>query len=362
MVIEVVRGLGLGGAESLLAMRLESESRSGELRTSKIVNTYSGEDFFADQLVASGVSVLDLRTSSRWVSALKLWRLARSFPAGEPIVVHSPWPAAVLKLRRALHRSNAPLVEVAHSTRYATPMVILGLVLNRFATSCIAVSDEVASATTTRGFRSKKVVLSGVDRTAMREWIRENPTAPDLYRARIGLPPGARLIASVGNLLPLKRHSLLLKGMTELDQDVHLVLAGRGPEEPRLRAQALELGISERVHMLGREPDAWRWMAVADLVAHPSAVEGLPIALAEARVLGVPVLAFDVGGVTTILGGVSGSMVLQASDEEAFAEALIALIEVAPPVSTCFPDRASMQSPWDIERYATQFYAEVLGD
>ena len=357
-MIEVVRGLGLGGAESLLATRLVYESSSGSRRTRQVINTYSANTFFGDRIIAAGVELVDLGTSSRCLSAWRLWRIARGLPHDETLVVHSPWPAAVLKLRRALRRPCGPVVEVAHSTKYAWPMLVLGRFLNRFATLCIAVSEDVAEAPSTRGFRAITVVEAGVDRRTMRQWVLQNPDAPEQYRRSLGLPTDSRLVVSVGSLLPLKRHSLLVRVAEKLGERVHVVIVGAGPERERLIAQAAALGVSNSVHLVGREPDAWRWMAVADIVAHPSCREGLPVALIEARALGVPAVAFDVGGVQSVLRDDGRSVVLSLNDEDRFGEEL-ARVALLGSAADEFSGRAAVVTRWDVGRFANDFYERI---
>lgn len=359
MVVEIVRGLGLGGTESLLAARLRYEQKNGAPRTSRVINTHSPDAFFADAIVDAGVALDDLNTASRWVSAARLWRAASRLARDEPVAVHSPWPAAVLKLRRALGLRGPRIVEVAHSTRYARGTLMLGRLLNRYADLCIAVSAEVAAAPTTEGFRRTVVVHAGVDREEMRRWVVDTPEASAAYRRELGLDAEAPLIVSVGNLFVDKRHELLLQAVSQLPPEVHVAIVGDGPEMDALQRQAEALGIDWRVHLLGRRRDGWKWMAVADVVAHPSAREGLPIALTEARALGVPVVAFDVGGVAAVLDGLDGALVLDGSDPDAFTDAVANALEKAKPVSRVFSSRASTASTWDISRFSEEFYGHV---
>lgn len=359
MAIEVLRGLGLGGAESLLVTRLEHDRSMGRQRTSMVINSYSPANFFVPRIVDSGLDFLDLETSSRWVSAWKLWKVAARFPAGETVVVHSPWPAAVLKLRRALGLSNFRLVEVSHSTSYVLPTRLLGLLLNRFADLCVAVSAEVASGPSSLGFRKVVVILAGVNRRLIRNWVESNPNAPADFRHALGLEETNRLIVSVGNLRKLKRHKMLIEALPYFDDDTHVVVVGEGPEHNFLNDLAIKYGVSKRIHFLGQEQDAWRWAAVADLVAHPSEREGLPIALVEARAIGVPIVAFNVGGVATLLGEDSYSTVISIGDEEKFPEVLVSSFSKLEPIQEVFSTRALEETFWDIERFTSDFYRTI---
>lgn len=361
-VIEVVRGLGLGGSEMLLANRLAFEARSGANRTSQVMNTHSPENYLQSAIRDLGVTVTDLEVSSRWVSAWKLWRASRAFPREAVLVVHSPWPSAVLKMRKLITGSPQRIVEVAHSTRYAVPTMLLGRVLNRHASLCIAVSDDVAGSGTTRGFRRVVTVLAGVNRAVMREWIEAHDSAPETFRRSLGLEANQRILVSVGNLLVDKRHRLLVSALASLPSDLHIVVVGEGPERARLEALARDLGVSRRLHLVGRVADAWRWMSVADAVVHPSSREGLPISITEARALGVPVVAFDVGGVATVLDGHEASVVIPLGREEALVPMINLLLDQGVAAGQAFSQRASEATFWDVERFSNDFYRWVTLD
>lgn len=359
-IVEVTRGLGLGGAETLMFTRLRHWVGVGAIQGADIlvVNTHSPANYYDAPLKSLGVEVRDLSTSSRWVSVPKLWRLVSEVGSDVSFVVHSPWPAAVLKLRAAL-RGDVQVIEVAHSTRYARPMMWLGRALNRYATACVAVSEEVAQADTTHGFRSKTVILAGADRDRMRAWIEHNPDAPAQYRAQIGITASARLVVAVGNLLPLKGHVLIVEALKELDPRVHLVIVGEGPSRPDIVAAARAVGCEDRVHLVGRQQEAWRWAAVADVIAHPSYYEGLPVALVEARVLGVPVVATKVGGVERVLRGLRDAVVVEPGNAHHLRRALERCLRTSPPAQAQFATRALEPSNWDLSRYCNDFLSAI---
>lgn len=357
MVVEVIRGLGLGGSESQLVQRVEYVERHPEtgVRTLAVVNAYSGETFFDERLRQAGVNVDDIHTRGRWTSLLRVWRRAGELPPEAVVIVHSPWPAVALKLRKMFGVMPQPLIEVASSTAYARPMLWAGALLNRYADAFIAVSDDVAAAPTTRGARRVEVIHAGVDRESMRSWVESNPRAAIDYRARLGLLPHDRLVAMIGNLYSFKGQDSAVRAIAGLP-GVHLVLAGDGPERGRLGELARESAVGDRIHLVGREPDAWRWAAVADVVVHSSRLEGLPIALVEARVLGTPAVGTDVGGIAAVLDSDPRSRVVPSEDPDALVAALAATLDAAPAIDVAFPERAAHTNEWDVARYVEDFY------
>ena len=83
---------------------------------------------------------------------------------------------------------------------------------------------------------------------------------------------GKRILISVGRLVPRKGQDRLIQVMKRLDSDVHLLICGHGEYETDLKALARNLGLSERVHFLGKVSytDLPRYLSLADIFAMPA--------------------------------------------------------------------------------------------
>jgi glycosyltransferase involved in cell wall biosynthesis len=112
---------------------------------------------------------------------------------------------------------------------------------------------------------------------------------------RASLAAGTRVAATVCRLVPSKRVELAVEAAHAAG--LALVVVGDGPEHDALRKRTAELGA--RVTFTGALPrrEALAWIAAADVLLHPSAVEAAPTVVREARALGVPVVACDAGDV-----------------------------------------------------------------
>ncbi len=122
------------------------------------------------------------------------------------------------------------------------------------------------------------------------------PRAAELH-ATLGLREGEILVVTVARLIPSKRVELSIDAARALAGDARLLVIGDGPEREALARRAESLG--EAVRFLGAVPrrEALSWVAAADVLLHPSAVEAAPTVIREARALGVPVVACDAGDV-----------------------------------------------------------------
>lgn len=118
-------------------------------------------------------------------------------------------------------------------------------------------------------------------------------------------------VLSVGRLVQLKGHDLLVRALTELP-GVSLVIFGDGPERESLTRLAAELGVADRVRLMGRAPhtELARWYAASDVMALASKNEGCPNAVLEGLACGTPVVASAVGGVPELVTeDVAGALV-----------------------------------------------------
>lgn len=193
------------------------------------------------------------------------------------------------------------------------------------------------------------IALPGVDLAGPR-----NPGTSDRgVRDELGLSPNAPLLLCVGNLYPVKDHASLVRTLPELP-DATLAIAGRGEEEENLRRLARELGVENRLQLLGLRDDVDALLDAADVFVQPSKSEGLPLAVLEAMAHGVPVVASNVGGIPeAIVDGDSGLLV-PPNDSSRLAMALAGLLAE--------PERARQLGQRGRERVAAEFSVGAMVD
>ena len=138
-------------------------------------------------------------------------------------------------------------------------------------------------------------------------------------------------ILTVGQLVPIKAHRLLVEALARVAREhprVRLRLVGDGPERRELERYAAALGLADRVQFEGaldfdRVEHLYRR---ADLFVLASFDEGLPVVLMEAMAMQVPCVATSVAGIPELIrDGVDGLLVAP-SDLESLAEAMLALV------------------------------------
>lgn len=148
-------------------------------------------------------------------------------------------------------------------------------------------------------------------------------------------------IGVASRLVPVKGMSDLVAATGILvrgNLDVQLEIAGAGVDEPSLRTQVNELGISSRVRFAGWVSDMESMMRTWDLYAHPSHAEGFGTSVLEAMAVGLPVVATAVGGVPEIvLDGETGFLVPKSRPDQ-IADRLVRLVR-APELRIRMGDR-----------------------
>ena len=145
--------------------------------------------------------------------------------------------------------------------------------------------------------------------------------APDL-RARCGWPAERPLVGFVGRLEIVKGPDRLLDVAQLGPCAAGFVLLGSGSLANALAQRVAEQDLSERVSLLGEVPDAAALLPQLDVLAMTSRHEGLPMVLLEAAAAGVPVVAYDVGGVRELLDGGPAARCVADGDAAGFAAAL----------------------------------------
>jgi glycosyltransferase involved in cell wall biosynthesis len=149
-----------------------------------------------------------------------------------------------------------------------------------------------------------------------------------VVREELGVSADDVLIVTVGRLVPVKGHDVLLDAVARAHRQgvrVHAVLVGDGPLMESLRRQASGLGLKGFVHLVGATPEPDRWLTAGDLFVLPSRSEGLPNALLEAMAHGLPCVATRVGGVPEVASHGDCVQLVPAGNPEALARVLVEL-------------------------------------
>lgn len=306
----IVDTAGYGGAE----IYLEHLLRGGMSRARPTVLVAEpGVPLLAAVASSVGAPVGTFRSVTTKFRVLRLMRLARAIKQTHADVVHVNMTTATNN-RYAIAAAwlvRVPVIATVHTpiALGERPTALLRWLFAR-AWGVVAVSAEVRKLlveTLHLPIRRIHLVKNGVD---------VGPAIP------IRPAPKIIRVVAIGRLDFAKGFDLLVAAVRLLvgqGVPVELVIAGDGPERVALEQAADRLP----VHFPGFVADIESVWASADIFCLPSRFEGLPLALLEAMMHGIPCVATDVGDVAVALG--SAGIVVHPRSPAALADALALL-------------------------------------
>lgn len=188
-------------------------------------------------------------------------------------------------------------------------------------TVCQALKDQLVAL----GVNPDKmtVLRNGVDTALF------YPEDHQVARSRLGIT--TKMLLSVGNLVELKGHHLILQAMAEIPR-VTLCIVGDGPEKAALQHLSTRLGVGDRVRFIASIPqDELRtYYSAADVLVLASSREGWANVLLEAMACGTPVVATAVGGSPEIVTPDSGGLLCLERSARALQKTLLTLLSSPP--------------------------------
>ncbi|TZG25140.1 glycosyltransferase [Sphingomonas montanisoli] len=201
------------------------------------------------------------------------------------------------------------------------------LAAGRAAAGMLAVSGALRDEMIALGMPEDRIRVhhTGVDQRAFRPM--------DRAAAKAALGVSGPFVVTIGHLIPRKSQSLTIAAMAQVP-DATCWVVGQGPDEAKLRGEIAALGLQDRVHLIGPKPHEALpgILAAADVMALPSASEGLANVWVEALACGTPIVVGDIGGADEVVDRPAAGRIV-ARETGAVAAAIRALI-ADPPAQT----------------------------
>lgn len=173
---------------------------------------------------------------------------------------------------------------------------------------------------------------------------------------------GTPLVGCVARLVSEKNHQFLLDAFARAlphIPEAKLLLAGRGPLEDKLRAQAASLGIEDAVVFLGVRDDVPEVLKALDAFVFPSHLEGLGMAVVEAQAAGTPCIVSTAVPEEAVVTDLVQRIELEEGVDE-WAARMVALVEAdLPRADASNLVRAGGYDIDDVANWMTDFYAEL---
>lgn len=327
-VLLLIKGLGRGGAEQLLASAARYLDR--DRFSYEVAYLLPWKDALVGELESTGLPVHCLQGGRGvgWVARLRSLVRERGF---QLVHAHSPVPAVGARLSLP-RRADVRIVYTEHNVweRYHRATYCANVLTFPRNDYVFAVSERVHASIRyplpLRSFRMPPVETRyyGIDPTPARPRERADGVLEEL-----GIPRGTPVVGNVGNFKPGKGHRYLLlaaERVREVLPEVRFVIVGQGPLEPAIRRRTREMGVESMFVFAGYREDVSRVMSAFDVLAVPSIHDGLSIALLEAMSLGRPAVVTRAGGNPEVVRDGEHGLVVPPADPDALAEAIITLL------------------------------------
>jgi glycosyltransferase involved in cell wall biosynthesis len=269
----------------------------------------------------------DWRLRAAWAN----WKLGAVLRRRRPGLLHVHAPHFYGALRGAFRRSG--LLRVVHvhlesdneGLRWAfrqPPELIV---------TCARFLVEQVRDTLPETFRKQTRIVAVPNAVDVEKFT---PSDKGAAKEKVQAPADRPLVLMLANLAPHKGQETAIRAAALLKArgvEAAFWLAGteRGGEDAftaRLRSLVEELGVGDRVRLLGHRGDAPELLRAADFFLLPSTKEGLPLSILEAQASKVPVLAAPTAGVPEVVGDGETGFLIAADDADGYAQRLEVLM------------------------------------
>lgn len=326
-ILEVITGLGVGGAERLVTNLVDRFAAEGH---EVVLVCMQGEVELKPR--DSTVRVVNLQMRKTPVSVARcVWQLRHLVRDFRPDVVNGHmFYANVLTRLLRITMAVPRVISSVHSNNDGgggTLRMLAYRYTNRLADTTTILSQEARQAFVDRRAVSLNraiTVCNGVDA----ENFVFGGDARERLRSELSVTSSAPLLLAVGRLAPEKDFSNLLRAAKKLLQqgyDFQLWMAGDGPQRDELEALTSSLGLEAHVLFLGVREDVSQLMSACDVFVLSSAWEGFGLVVAEAMACERRVVSTNYGGVAEVVG--DAGWLAPPEDSDALAEQLIQALD-----------------------------------
>jgi glycosyltransferase involved in cell wall biosynthesis len=320
---------GIGGSERHLLTLLPALAEQGiDVRFLGLDDPSRAPEPFYEQLRVPFARV----PAARDLDPVLAWQVQREVRLAAPDIVHTHLVHA--DMYGALNART--LVSTKHNDDpFRTGAFrFVERALARRAAAVVTITDAL------RKFQIERVGIPARKLVTIHYGLDEQP-APWGTNPPDDVPAGARVLLAVCRLDRQKGLDVAVQAVAAVRRrhpDVELVVLGEGPERPALESLGRDVGTP--VHLLGRVPDVAAWLRRATLLVHPVRWEGFGLAVLEAMVAGVPVVASRVSSLPELVVDGETGVLVRPDDPVALAGALERVLEAPEPFAAGGRERA----------------------
>ena len=170
-----------------------------------------------------------------------------------------------------------------------------------------------------------KLIYNGIDISRF-----EKKFAQEKLRKELNLSREDLILGNVGNLREVKDHHTLILSFSKVSPffpQAKLLIIGEGELKPNLLNLRAELGLENKVLLLGHRDDIPSLLDLMDIFVLSSRLEGCSISILEAMASGKPVIATRVGGNPELVLEEKTGFLVPSAEPEKLAETIVQLLK-----------------------------------
>lgn len=239
-------------------------------------------------------------------------------------LIHCNSAAACQWMNVVARHTHTPLVTHLHSHHPLRDRLSLGL---HFSPKLVTVSDAIGQNLLLDGYEKKNMTIipNGINTKKL------NAQKSTLLREQLNIDKSAFVLATSGSLIYRKGIDLIIESLHKLDAamlNIHLIIIGDGEERAALELQAKQVNLQNNIHFLGEQCNVVGLLK-SDVNAYINGAreEAFGLALVEASLAQLPVIAPMVGGIPEVISHYETGLLTQVNDSDSFAKAIMVLIK-----------------------------------
>ena len=330
-ILQIINNLGSGGAEKLLEDLAPILNQYDDVACDILLLTDKG-NVFHESLLKKGVSI-DVVPFKNIYNPLNIFKIAKYIKTGNYDIVHShlfPTQYWVALAQKLLKSKKTKFLTTEHSTNNRRRGKCYFKPVERYIYSSydkiVCITDEVRSnlvrwlAPEEADLGKYVVINNGVNIEKIKNAspYKKNEILP-------GFTENTKLICMVGRFSKAKDQKTLIKAMSFLPENVHLLLIGEGPLRESCEEFSNGLNLTERIHFLGFRNDVANILKTSDVTVLSSHWEGLSIASIEAMAAEKPFVASKVPGLEDMVYG--HGLLFEEGNSKELANIIAALLD-----------------------------------
>jgi len=296
-ILHVITSLHFGGAEKLLFETIPLQIKKGIIPAIYLINPE--QTHFKSVLEKEYQVKIYASKKKYWIyNPLHVLELKKIFSDYDIIHSHIFPSLYWVAFAHMLAKKDNKLLVTEHSTNNRRRNLSVFKYIDRFIyakfDAIIAISDATffnLKRYLGESFDCITIIFNGINLNVIKK-------AKAYSKKELNLPANSKVIIKVSRFYFPKDQATVIRGISKLPDDYHLLLVGDGSLRAESESLCEELSVANRVHFLGFRTDVPRLMKTADICVLSSSYEGFGLAIVEGMAAGIPCIGTNVGGLS----------------------------------------------------------------